>query len=281
MKIDETYREVLKWASSFLETADQEAIAAEFLLRGRLNWSKTDFILRLEDLVPVEIKQQFIEDVKQHSKGIPIQHILGYEWFYDYRFKVTKDTLIPRPETEEIVDKFLKYAPSRSLTVLDIGTGTGAIAIAIKKERPQDEVTGIDLSNAALTVAKENAAYLQADVRFLAGDLTAPVKAEQFDVVISNPPYIGENEKIDMDESVLKYEPQMALFAENNGLAIYQRLAEEIPAILKPDGQIFLEIGFRQGEAVKAIFQAAFPNAKVEVEKDMSGHDRLITVKQI
>ena len=281
MEIDETYREVLKWASSFLETADQEATAAEFLLRGRLNWSKTDFILRLEDLVPVEIKQQFIEDVKQHSKGIPIQHILGYEWFYDYRFKVTKDTLIPRPETEEIVDKFLKYAPSRSLTVLDIGTGTGAIAIAIKKERPQDEVTGIDLSNAALTVAKENAAYLQADVRFLAGDLTAPVKAEQFDVVISNPPYIGENEKIDMDESVLKYEPQMALFAENNGLAIYQRLAEEIPAILKPDGQIFLEIGFRQGEAVKAIFQAAFPNAKVEVEKDMSGHDRLITVKQI
>ncbi|WP_192988203.1 peptide chain release factor N(5)-glutamine methyltransferase [Carnobacterium mobile] len=281
MKIDETYREVLKWASSFLEDAGQEATAAEFLLRGRLNWSKTDFILHLENLIPVEIKRQLIEDVKQHSKGIPIQHILGYEWFYDYCFKVTKDTLIPRPETEEIVDKFLKYAPSRSLTVLDIGTGTGAIAITIKKERPQDEVTGIDLSNAALTVSKENAAHLQADVRFLAGDLTAPVKAEQFDVVISNPPYIGENEKIDMDESVLKYEPQMALFAENNGLAIYQRLAEEIPAILKPDGQIFLEIGFRQGEAVKGIFQAAFPNAKVEVEKDMSGHDRLITVKQI
>lgn len=281
MKIDETYREVLKWASSFLEDAGQEATAAEFLLRGRLNWSKTDFILHLENQIPVEIKRQLIEDVKQHSKGIPIQHILGYEWFYDYRFKVTKDTLIPRPETEEIVDKFLKYAPSRSLTVLDIGTGTGAIAITIKKERPQDEVTGIDLSNAALTVSKENAAHLQADVRFLAGDLTAPVKAEQFDVVISNPPYIGENEKIDMDESVLNYEPQMALFAENNGLAIYQRLAEEIPAILKPDGQIFLEIGFRQGEAVKGIFQAAFPNAKVEVEKDMSGHDRLITVKQI
>lgn len=281
MKIDETYREVLKWASSFLEDAGQEATAAEFLLRGRLNWSKTDFILHLENQIPVEIKRQLSEDVKQHSKGIPIQYILGYEWFYDYRFKVTKDTLIPRPETEEIVDKFLKHAPSRSLTVLDIGTGTGAIAITIKKERPQDEVTGIDLSNAALTVSKENAAHLQADVRFLAGDLTAPVKAEQFDVVISNPPYIGENEKIDMDESVLKYEPQMALFAENNGLAIYQRLAEEIPAILKPDGQIFLEIGFRQGEAVKGIFQAAFPNAKVEVEKDMSGHDRLITVKQI
>ncbi|WP_313469547.1 peptide chain release factor N(5)-glutamine methyltransferase [Carnobacterium sp.] len=281
MKIDETYREVLKWASSFLEAAGQEESAAEFLLRGRLNWSKTDFILHLEDPVPIETRQQFIEDVKQHSKGTPTQHILGYEWFHDYRFKVTKDTLIPRPETEEIVDKFLKQASNRPLTVLDIGTGTGAIAIAIKKERPQDEVTGIDLSSAALAVAKENAEQLQANVRFLAGDLTAPVTAEQFDVVISNPPYIGENEKIDMDESVLNYEPQMALFADNNGLAIYQRLAEEIPAILKPDGQIFLEIGFRQGEAVKAIFQAAFPNAKVEVEKDMSGHDRLITVKQV
>lgn len=278
MKINETYREVLKWASSFLEDSGHEGVAAELLLRGRLDWTKTDFILQLNEQIPEEIKQQLIADVTQHSQGIPIQHLLGYEWFYNYRFKVTADTLIPRPETEEIVDIFLHQAPGRPLKVLDIGTGTGVIAITIKKERPQDDVTAVDLSAKALAVAKENAVALGADVQLLAGDLTVPVKDQQFDVVISNPPYIAEEEQVYMDKSVLTYEPKMALFAENHGLAIYQRLAEEIPAILKPTGQIFLEIGFRQGAAVKAIFKTAFPNADITIVKDMSGQDRLVQV---
>lgn len=279
MNINKTYREVLNWASSFLEAAGQEGIAAEILVRERLEWSKTDFILHLDQLIAPEIKEKWINDVKQHSTGIPIQYLLGYEWFFDNKFKVTSDTLIPRPETEEIVDKFLKEAPEKALKIVDIGTGTGVIAITIKKERPQDDVTAIDLSEEALLVAKENGEILQANVRFLLGDLTEPIKKEQFDVVISNPPYIGVDEKQYMDNSVLNYEPELALFAENEGLAVYQRLAKELPSMLKPAGQIYLEIGFKQGPAVKSLFLEAFPTADVTVEKDMSGQDRLLKVK--
>ncbi|SEK44727.1 release factor glutamine methyltransferase [Carnobacterium iners] len=279
MNSNKTYREVLNWASSFLEAADQEKIAAEILIRERLEWSKTDFILQLDQFIAPEIKKQWIKDIKDFSTGIPLQYLLGYEWFFDEKFKVTSDTLIPRPETEEIVDKFLKEQPEKALKVLDIGTGTGVIAITIKKKRPQDEVTAIDLSKEALIIAKENGRNLRSNIRFLLGDLTEPVKNEQFDVVISNPPYIGMDEKKYMDDSVLNYEPELALFAENDGLAVYQRLSKELPAILKPDGQIYLEIGFKQGLAVKTLFQEAFPRADVSIEKDMSGQDRLLKVK--
>lgn len=280
MKSKTTYREVLKWASSFLETCKREPIAAEILLRDRLNWSKTDIMMHLNDEIPSDTKHQLLQDVSNHGSGIPVQQILGYGWFYDRKFKVTKDTLIPRPETEEIVDIFLnEITAEQKLSVLDIGTGTGIICITIKKERPLFDVTATDLSAKALKIAQENAAELNAEVRFLEGDLTAPVKAETFDVIISNPPYISNDEVGYMDESVLHYEPHLALFAENNGLAIYQRLAKEIPAILNPGGEIFLEIGFKQGKTVQEIFQQAFPTAKVTIEKDMSGNDRLIRVK--
>ncbi|WP_035051931.1 peptide chain release factor N(5)-glutamine methyltransferase [Carnobacterium pleistocenium] len=280
MKSKATYREVLKWASSFLEMCKREPNAAELLLKERLNWTKTDVMMQLNEVMPSDVKHQLLQDVSNHGSGMPVQQILGYGWFYERKFKVTKDTLIPRPETEEIVDKFLKETFSdQKLSVLDIGTGSGIIGITIKKERPLFEVTATDLSSRALKVAQENAALLQAEVRFLAGDLTQPVKGETFDVILSNPPYISNDEISLMDESVLHYEPHVALFAENDGLAIYQRLAEETPAILNPGGEILLEIGFKQGERVQKIFQQAFPNAKVTIEKDMSRNDRLIRVK--
>jgi len=280
MQSKTTYREVLKWASSFLETCRREPIAAELLLKERLNWTKTDIMMHLNEEMPSDVKHQLLQDVSNHGSGMPVQQILGYGWFYERKFKVTKDTLIPRPETEEIVDNFLKgTSPDQKLSVLDIGTGSGIIGITIKKERPLFEVTATDLSSRALSVAQENAAILQAEVRFLAGDLTRPVKGETFDVIISNPPYISDDEISYMDESVLHYEPHLALFADNDGLAIYQRLAEETPAILNQGGEIFLEIGFKQGKKVREIFQQAFPKAKVTIEKDMSRNDRLIRVK--
>lgn len=279
MKTNATYREVLKWASSFLETCGREAAAAEVLLKERSGWTKTDIVMHLNDEMPSVQKRQLLKDISDHGAGIPIQHLLGYEWFYGLRFSVTHDTLIPRPETEEIVDKFLRQAPAnRPLKILDIGTGTGAIAISIKKARPFDQVTATDLSAKALAVARENGRKLKADVRFLQGDLTEPVKKETFDVILSNPPYISEDEKVFMDQTVIAYEPKMALFAENNGLAVYQRLANELPAIVDPKGQIFLEIGFKQRPAVCEIFQEKFPDDLLSVEKDMSGHDRLLVI---
>lgn len=281
MNTNSTYREVLKWASSFLETSGKEGIAAERLLMERQQWNRTDFILHLHDEMPSDVKRQLLADVAEHGGGRPIQHILGYEWFYGTRFKVTHNTLIPRPETEEIVDRFLQQnnKMEHTLKVLDIGTGTGAIAITIKKERPEYEVTATDLSPKALTVAKENAEANNVSIRFMEGDLTEPLQSEKFDVILSNPPYIGEHEKGVMDQSVLDYEPSMALFAENNGLLIYQRLAKELPQLLLPNGQIYLEIGYQQGPSVKELFEQAFPNSHVRIEKDLSGHDRMLFVQ--
>lgn len=280
MNTNSTYREVLKWASSFLETSGKEGIAAERLLMERQNWSRTDFVLHLNEEMPSDVKRQLLADIAEHGGGRPIQHILGYEWFYDLKFKVTHNTLIPRPETEEIVERFLQQTKTEnSLKVLDIGTGTGAIAITIKKERPQYEVTATDLSAKALIVAKENADANRVAIRFMEGDLTQPVQSEKFDVILSNPPYIGEHEKDVMDQSVLDYEPSMALFAENSGLLIYQRLAEELPQMLLPNGQIYLEIGYQQGKSVKELFEKAFPHATVRVDKDLSGHDRMLFVQ--
>lgn len=280
MNTNSTYREVLKWASSFLESSGKEGIAAERLLMERQNWTRTDFVLHLHEEMPSDVKRQLLADIAEYGGGRPLQHILGYEWFYGLKFKVTHNTLIPRPETEEIVDRFLQQTKQKSsLKVLDIGTGTGAIAITIKKERPQYEVTATDLSAKALAVAKENAETNKVSVRFREGDLTHPVESEKFDVILSNPPYIGEDEKDVMDQSVLDYEPPMALFAENNGLLIYQRLATELPQLLLPNGQIYLEIGYKQGQKVKKLFEQAFPNSLVRVEKDLSGHDRLLFVQ--
>lgn len=280
MNTNSTYREVLKWASSFLESSGKEGIAAERLLMERQNWTRTNFVLHLHEEMPSGVKRQLLADIAEYGGGRPLQHILGYEWFYGLKFKVTHNTLIPRPETEEIVDRFLQQTKQKSsLKVLDIGTGTGAIAITIKKERPQYEVTATDLSAKALAVAKENAETNKVSVRFREGDLTHPVESEKFDVILSNPPYIGEDEKDVMDQSVLDYEPPMALFAENKGLLIYQRLATELPQLLLPNGQIYLEIGYKQGQKVKELFEQAFPNSLVRVEKDLSGHDRLLFVQ--
>lgn len=134
MKSKTTYREVLKWASSFLETCKREPIAAELLLRERQDWSKTDIMMHLNDEIPSDVKHQLLKDVSDHGSGIPVQQIVGYGWFYDRKFKVTKDTLIPRPETEEIVDIFLKETrANQKLSVWILEREQGSLALQLKR----------------------------------------------------------------------------------------------------------------------------------------------------
>lgn len=274
----QTYREVLTGASSFLSSIEKEAFAAEWLLRERFELTKTELIRRYPATMEPAVKEQYLSDLKAFANGLPVQYIIGHEWFYDRKFKVTSDTLIPRPETEEWFDRYLKRLSNRPLKVLDVGTGTGVLAISHKLQRPQDEVTAVDISPEAIAVAQENAARLQAEVAFLQSDLTQAVQTDQYDLIISNPPYISYEEQADMDESVLEHEPKLALFAEEDGLAIYRRLAEELPARVKPKSRILMEIGFRQGHSVKDLFSSAFQEADVEVWKDMAGHDRVVYV---
>ena len=160
---------------------------------------------------------------------------------------------------------------------MDVGTGTGAIAISLKLASPNWQVTAVDIVPETLAVAKENAEMLGAKLDFVLGDTLTWAK-EEYDLIISNPPYISASEWELMDESVREFEPKSALFATENGLAIYRKLAQQAQQVLAKDGQIFLEIGFRQGEAVSEIFQQAFPDKKIQVKKDLSGNERMVYV---
>lgn len=274
-----SYWEVLQWASSFLKQHQKEAHIAEYILLERLGWSKTEWLLHLREKMPEAVKIQLQKDLEKVIEDYPPQYLIGSVEFYGERFDVNEATLIPRPETEELVALCLQHHGNQSpLKVVDIGTGTGAIAISLKKQRPDWQVSAIDLSPAALQVARGNAEKLSTDIFFYEGDLLEPVKNQRFDLVLSNPPYIAEEEWQEMDRSVRQYEPKLALFAENSGLAVYQRLAFEIPQVLVETGQVFLEIGYQQGTAVQTLFQAVFPEKKVEILQDMQGLDRMIWV---
>lgn len=273
------YFEVLNWASSFLEEHQKEPYVAEYLVLERQQWTKTDLVRHYRQLMPVAELNQLKTDLNLVLADVPPQYIIGSCEFYGQRFIVTRDTLIPRPETEELVELCLKKnEQDQPLKVIDVGTGTGAIALSLKKQAPDWQLTAVDLSKQALAVAKENGEILQLEVRFLQSDLLAEVGNEQFDLIISNPPYIGRDEWQEMDVSVRTYEPKLALFAEDKGLALYRRLAEQAKGVIKSTGKIYLEIGYQQGEAVQEIFQLAFPTRDVIVHQDLNGHDRMIEV---
>ena len=283
MKFDQTealtYYEVLDRASSFLSELNHSSFVAEWLMRERLDWSKTELVMQYRNVMPVSELKQFERDFEEFLKGLPMQQIIGHEWFYNRKFKVTEDTLIPRPETEEWLEQVLTDLPQEPLTVVDIGTGTGIIGLTVKLERPADHVTITDISKEALDVAKENAQVLGAEVTAELGDLFDPLVGKKFDVIISNPPYISEAEINVMDQSVLDYEPKSALFADEDGLAIYKRMAESIEKYLKPNGRIYLEIGYQQGDSVSRLFKNAFPDAKVTVWQDFNQLDRVVAVE--
>lgn len=274
-----TYFEVLNWASSFLEKKNEEAYIAEYLLLERKKWTKTELLLNFKKRMPIEEIISYEEDINQIIKHVPVQYLIGSCEFYGRRFKVSEDTLIPRPETEELVEMICQENENGSKIVVDIGTGTGIIGISLKLEKPSWEVVALDISSGALNVAEENAVLLDASVNFIESDVLSHFKhSSPIDILVSNSPYISYDEWEVMDQSVREFEPKTALFAENNGLAIYQKIAVEAKEHLAENGKIYLEIGYLQGKQVAAIFQEQFPQKKVEIIQDMSKQDRMIKV---
>ncbi|BAL61771.1 peptide chain release factor N(5)-glutamine methyltransferase [Melissococcus plutonius] len=278
--MENSYFEVLQWASSLLIKNGQEGHAIYYVFLKRKNWEKIDWLQHMKETMPKEEKKQLETDLSKLLNDYPPQYLLGETEFYGLPFLVNEHTLIPRPETEELIDYCLKENEAAYSTIVDVGTGTGAIAISLKHARPQWQVTGIDISKQALIVAQENAKILNTTIDFLSGDLLEPLmmNGQKVDMIISNPPYISEAEKNWMDRSVIKYEPALALFADQNGLAIYQRLAEEAKKVLEEDGKIYLEIGFQQGRAVQEIFQQAFPTKQIIIKKDLAENDRIVAI---
>lgn len=274
-----SYREALQRASSLLGEKGLEPESLLYVFLRRKQWDTTQWLLHFAEAIPPADQAQLEADLKELLAFRPPQYLLGYEEFCGHRFKVTEATLIPRPETEELVMAAIaSFPPERAIRVADIGTGTGAIGLSVKLARPQWQVVLTDLSQAALAVAKDNAELLGAQVEFYQGDTLEALPPGTVDLLLSNPPYISVAEWDLMDESVRRYEPKSALFAADEGLAIYRKLAAQAPERLSKDGQVFLEIGFAQGKAVQSLFQAAFPDKEVLILKDMAGQDRMIHV---
>ncbi|MCH5462112.1 peptide chain release factor N(5)-glutamine methyltransferase [Lactobacillus sp. LC28-10] len=274
-----TYYEALKWASLFVQKNHLDESAATFLLQELSHLDQTHLLIKYRQPIPADLDSQYVDAINQYVNGMPPQYIVGTAEFYGERFAVNQSVLIPRQETEELVEWVLTDEPQSQLSVLDVGTGSGAIGITLKKQRPNWQVTLTDLSAAALAVAEENAAQLNVSVTTVQGDLLEPVAGSQFDVIVSNPPYISHAEESEMDADVLASEPTLALFADHDGLAIYERLADQLEQGLVTTNQLYLEIGFRQGKAVRQIFQQRFPNAAITMRQDMSGHDRMVQIR--
>lgn len=268
-----------QWAFSFIEGSNADCSGVELLLKEQMGWNDTELLMHLRDEMPQEELEKFQRNVEKYVNGYPAQYIIGKADFYGSKFKVNENTLIPRMETEELVDWILnENKVNDSLRVVDIGTGTGAIGLSLKKAVPEWKITLSDISTEALKVAAENAQTLDEEVYLTQSDLFENLNGK-FDIIVSNPPYIAEDEKGLMDQSVLEYEPSLALFADNQGLKIYQRLAKECAPYLADDALMYLEIGFKQGKAVKEIFQKEFPDAKITVKKDISNHDRMVKIQ--
>ena len=208
----------------------------------------------------------------------PVSHILGRRGFWNIMLGVTPGVLTPRPETEVIVDHALRLFPEgRSLRILDLGVGSGAILLAILAERPAARGLGVDVSEEALAVARENAANLglAGRVALLRGDWTAGLAEADFDLVVSNPPYIATGVIETLDPEVRVYEPRLALDGGADGLDAYRRLAPEILRVLKPGGRFLVEIGYDQRTAVETLFREAGA-VEVETLQDLSTHDRVV-----
>ncbi|HCT96146.1 peptide chain release factor N(5)-glutamine methyltransferase [Vagococcus sp.] len=275
--VNRTYGEVLNWASSFLEKCGKDTHIAAYLIRERQQWTQTDLLIHLRQPMPEQAICQLEHDLKRIEQDYPAQYIIGECDFYGERLIVTEETLIPRPETEELVALCLERFPNtkKELTVVDVGTGTGAIALALKRHRPHWHVIGLDISKNALNVAKQNAEKLQLDVVFIESDLLQSFQGKA-DIVISNPPYIANSEWSVMDESVRKYEPTTALFAENDGYAIYHQLFNELPRVMGEKGALFLEHGYLQQAQLIADVKKKWPDSEVKGYPDMAGQDRMI-----
>lgn len=255
----------------------EEAESLSFIYRSLKNLSFTDFVFALQQEV-TEGEEVFIKGIfQQLAAHKPAQYIIGQADFYGMQLTVDERVLIPRPETEELVELILDENPETNLSVLDIGTGSGAIALALAKNRPDWSVTAADISQDALDVANENAKNQNLQIFLKKSDCFTEI-SEKYDIIVSNPPYISREDESEVGLNVFHSEPHLALFADEDGLAIYRRIAEDAKDYLKDGGKIYLEIGYKQGQSVPELFRKHLPEKRVRTLKDQFGQDRMVVV---
>lgn len=279
MTIHEAYTGLLLQLYSLYDNREAAAIA-DMVIEFVTGQRRIDRIM-YNDLPVNEYERKKIDELTDRLLlHIPVQYVLGEAWFAGQKFYVDERVLIPRPETEELVNWVIETERSKLISqkVLDVGTGSGCIAVSIKKKLPDSDVIAIDASEGALNVAKRNAENLQADVEFKQLDFLNEQewsRLDNFDVIVSNPPYVKQSESADMAKHVLEHEPHLALFVpDEDALLFYKKIASFTMKHLNKGGIVFMEINELLGEEVCKLYE--LQGYKVELRKDMQGKDRMI-----
>ena len=271
-------RQAILKACLLLRRQDKEESLAKFLLMYMLDETSEQFSNKLSEELSVEQENRYFDLINKNiNEDTPLSHLVGFDYFYDRKFKVTRDVLSPRIETEELIYKVLEHikkSKKDSFRILDLCTGSGIIAITLKKEivEKYTEIVASDISEKALSIAIENANNNNANITFIKSDLFDNISGK-FDLIISNPPYISYKDKITIKDSVLNYDPHLALFAEEDGIYFYRKIIENAVHYLSKDGVIFFEIGYDQKEK---IFELGKNNNFITtVYKDINNRDRI------
>lgn len=269
-----------KWQDIAAENEKEES-AILLLLLAKANMSSAQLYINMDNEIPLEISNSFEEDVKRYLyNNEPVQYIIGTACFYGYDFDVTPNVLIPRPETEELVENVLylydDYFKGQMVDVVDVGTGSGCISVTLAAEEKNMKVTATDISDEALKIASSNASKMNVDVTFYQGDMLKPIMDKKFDILVSNPPYIPDNEIV--DSLVKDNEPNVALFGGTDGLKFYRVILENAPKIMREKCILAFEHGYNKTFEIEDLCRKYFPEAKVFTKKDLQGLDRMTFV---
>ena len=278
-----TVKELIKLAESRLDDASKDVNVAKVLFYHLADKQPHELYLMYDEEVSSELEAKFLAGMEEYYQGKPIQYIKGVENFFGRDFKVNEDVLIPRYETEELVENILYriddyFAEYQSITLCDVGTGSGAIATSLALEEPRLKVFATDISLKAVTVAKDNAKNLGANIEFMVGDMLEPLLDNEIkvDIFVSNPPYIPQEQEI--EAMVKDNEPHVALFGGNDGLYFYRKIFQGVEPLLQERALLAFEMGFDQRELMEAALQEYFPNDPHEIIKDINGKDRMLFI---
>ncbi len=278
-----TVRELIRQSEAMLDEQNKDCNVPKVLFYHLANKEPHELYLMMDEEVDEELLKAFHEGMERYMNGEPIQYIKGKETFFSRDFIVNENVLIPRYETEELVENILYriddyFEDYESISLCDVGTGSGAIAISLALEEPKLKVVATDISEDALVVARENAKELGADVTFYQGDMLEPLIENKIkvDIFVSNPPYIPVDQNI---ESVVKdNEPHVALFGGNDGLYFYRKIFDRAYKVIKERAILAFEMGFDQRELMEEALEHYFPNVPYEIIKDINGKDRMLFI---
>lgn len=281
---------LLEWTSDYLRDngAESPRLDAEVLLAEARGCKRIELYTAFDEVADDTLRTSFRELVRRRASGTPVAYLVGHREFYSLPFRVTPDVLIPRPETEQLVVCLLDlvkehYAMADRVRVADVGTGSGVLAVCAAKHIANCDVVGLDISPAALEVAKANAAHHEvADrIEFLESDLlAATTSSQQFDFVVSNPPYVSESEYAELSSEVRDHEPRTALVGGAQGTEIIERLVREAATVLKPAGWLIMEISPMIAEAVRGFFSPESGFSNCEIKSDHAGHLRTVVAQR-